>query len=112
MSTEATRTTQHVVGMIDEVPEGEGREFTAGGRRIAVFRPRGGAPAAVDAACPHRQGPLADGLLGTGTVVCPLHNRRFALDTGECDMPGQCAVAVYPVQVDDEGLIVVTVPCP
>ena len=38
---------------------------------------------AVDHACPHANGPLADGITSDCTVICPLHERRFALDTGD-----------------------------
>lgn len=92
---------------VEAIPEGEGRAFDLGGRRVAVFRLRGGAVAATDAECPHRGGPLADGLVGDGWVVCPLHSRRFALDGGDCDTPGECGVGVHPAWVDETGWVVV-----
>ncbi|MCB0871998.1 MAG: nitrite reductase (NAD(P)H) small subunit [Thermoleophilia bacterium] len=87
----------HDLGPVEVVPVGEGREFLVDGRRIAVFRPRSGTLAATDAVCPHRQGPLADGIIGMDSVVCPLHGRRFSLTSGEDDA-GPCAVRVYPVE--------------
>ena len=66
------------VGAPDDVPLLEGRSVTVAGRRIAVFRlPDGWA--AVDAACPHRRGPLQDGIVADRCVTCPLHNRRYDL---------------------------------
>ena len=66
------------VGLPDDVPLLEGRSATVAGRRIAVFRlPDGWA--AVDAACPHRGGPLQDGIVAESCVTCPLHNRRYDL---------------------------------
>ncbi len=47
---------------LSEIPPGEGRSFVAGGEKIAVFCTRGGKVYAVQAECPHRGGPLADGL--------------------------------------------------
>lgn len=99
----------HRLGPVDRIPPGEGREFAVGGRRIAVFRPRGGAPAATGALCPHRGGPLADGLVGMDSVVCPLHNRRFAFADG-ATQDGDCAVEVHPVRVEGDGEMVVTLP--
>jgi nitrite reductase (NADH) small subunit len=70
------------VGVAGDVPLLEGRSVDVGGRRIAVFRlPDGWS--ALDAACPHRGGPLGDGLVTESCVTCPLHNRRFDLRSGE-----------------------------
>ena len=66
------------IGAAVDVPLLEGRSVDAGGRRIAVFRlPDGWA--AIDAACPHRGGPLQDGIVADWCVTCPLHNRRYDL---------------------------------
>jgi len=70
------------VGSAADVPMLEGRQATVDGRRVAVFRlPTG--YAATDAACPHKGGPLSDGLVADGCVTCPLHNWRLDLTTGE-----------------------------
>ena len=66
---------------VEDVPLGEGRAITLGDRRIAIFRATGGWYA-LDAACPHRGGPLADGIVCDGAVICPLHDRRFDLASG------------------------------
>ena len=66
---------------VEDVPLGEGRVPTLGGRRIAIFRAAAGWYA-LDAACPHRGGPLADGIVCDRAVICPLHDRRYDLETG------------------------------
>jgi nitrite reductase (NADH) small subunit len=66
---------------VDDIPAGEGRTVTIDGRRIALFRTAAGWYA-IDHACPHAGGPLADGIAADCSVICPLHERRFALDTG------------------------------
>ena len=71
-----------------DVPIGEGRVATVGGRRIAVFRAASGW-FALDDACPHRDGPLSDGILADACVVCPLHDRRFELESG-ASLSGDC----------------------
>jgi nitrite reductase (NADH) small subunit len=92
------------VGSAGDVPELEGRSVEIAGRRIAVFRlPDGWA--AIDAACPHRGGPLQDGLVADRCVTCPLHNRRFDLRTGE-QQGGADSVAVHEVQERDGDLYV------
>ncbi len=73
--------TTHYACSVDDIPRGEGRTITLDGRRIALFRAAGGWYA-LDAACPHRGGPLADGIVCDRAVICPLHDRRFDLATG------------------------------
>jgi nitrite reductase [NAD(P)H] small subunit len=83
----------------EDVPFGEGRTVTVGERRIAIFN----APTGwygLDAACPHRGGPLADGLVSDTCVACPLHERRYDLRTGE-DLCGGEPATTYPVEVRD-----------
>jgi len=85
----------HRIGRVGDVPLLEGRSVTVAGRRIAVFRTDQGHHA-IDATCPHRQGPLADGLVADSCVTCPLHGWRFDLRSGAAlgNHPG---VAVHEV---------------
>lgn len=92
------------VGRIDGIPAGEGRVFAVHGRRIAVFRTRGGGVFATDPDCPHRGGPLADGLTGERSVICPLHERTFDLRTGK-GLNTECAIAVYAAELSEDGTI-------
>jgi len=84
---------------VEEIPVGLGRAFRVGGESIAVFRSRAGQVFAVVNRCPHRGGPLADGMLVGEQVVCPLHAFRYHGRTGACDQAGACAVPAYPVEV-------------
>ncbi len=94
-----------VVGPLKSIPPGEGRNFEFGGRQIAVFRNRADQVFAVQAYCPHRGGPLADGLLGGSTLVCPLHAWKFELTTGAAII-GECGLKTYGVRVDENSKIV------
>jgi nitrite reductase (NADH) small subunit len=85
---------------VEDVPMGEGRAVLVAGRRLAVFRAEDGW-FALDAACPHRGGPLADGIVASRTVICPLHERRFDLATGEERSSGSYCVAAHRVEVRD-----------
>jgi nitrite reductase (NADH) small subunit len=69
------------VGRPADVPLLEGRSVDAAGRRLAVFRLESGW-AAIDHSCPHRGGPLSDGIVAEHCVTCPLHGQRFSLRTG------------------------------
>lgn len=95
-----------VLGPVESIPPGEGRVFTVGALRVAVFRTRGGEVFATQAGCPHRQGPLADGLLGGGVVTCPLHARRWELATGRPVGHDGPPLATYAVEVGAAGELV------
>ena len=86
------------VGKLDEIPVGEGRAFAVDGRQIAVYRLRDGSLRAIDAVCPQRGGPLADGLTDDIVVVCPLHNLTYDMCTGAEVSGSGSAVRTYPVQ--------------
>jgi nitrite reductase (NADH) small subunit len=100
---------QRAAGNVADIPLGEGRVVRVGDRDVAVFRLRDGSLRATQPLCPHLGGPLADGLIGNGTLVCPLHGRTFDLDTGAA-APGEDGVTTYPVRVDEAGTILITVP--
>ena len=101
-------TTEVMVGPVDEIPLGEGRTFAVGDDRVAIFRTRSGELFAVQAECPHKRGPLADGLLGGTTLICPLHSWKFDLRSGDALM-GDCGLRTYAVRVDEAGRIVVSI---
>jgi nitrite reductase [NAD(P)H] small subunit len=93
---------------IEELPPGLGRSFEIGDRLIAVFRGRNGNVFAVEGRCPHKGGPLADGMLVGEQVVCPLHAFRFDGMSGECEQSGVCPIETYPAEVHN-GAVIVTV---
>ena len=94
------------LGPLAAIPEGEGRTFVVDGRRLAVFRGRDGAVFATQAECPHKGGPLADGLLGSGTLICPLHSLKFDLTTGKA-LNSDCSLRTYAVSLSDNGQLLV-----
>ena len=97
---------QYNLGSLDRIPPGEGRVVRVGNTDITIFRTRGGAVYATQAACPHRSGPLADGLVGPDSVICPLHSYKFELATGQplgntCD-----ALKTYDIAVNGAGELI------
>jgi nitrite reductase (NADH) small subunit len=95
---------------IAELPVREGRAVTIAGRDIAFFN-LGHKVVAMDNRCPHKGGPLADGIVSGDTVVCPLHGWRLKLQCGTVDRPADVAecVETYPTRIDN-GIIVVGLP--
>ena len=65
----------------ENIPLREGRAIQVGDREIAVFN-LGDRFLAVENRCPHRSGPLADGIVSGTNIVCPLHAWKFSLETG------------------------------
>ena len=79
-----------------ELPKtGEAKEFSAGGRVLCIANING-VIRALDNECPHRGGPLAEGMIEDGKVVCPWHAWAFDPVTGATS-ESQERVAVYPV---------------
>lgn len=71
------------VGRLQDLPLLEGRRTTIAGRKVAVFRLLDDELSVIDAVCPHKAGPLQDGLVADNCVTCPLHDRRIDLSTGQ-----------------------------
>jgi nitrite reductase (NADH) small subunit len=94
--------------VVDDLPIGLGRAFEIDGKPVAVFRTRDEKIFAIHGICPHKNGPLADGMLAGDQVVCPYHAYRFHGATGECDQAGVCAIPTYSVEVSN-GHVFVTV---
>jgi nitrite reductase (NADH) small subunit len=65
-----------------DIPLREGRAVKVGNREIAIFN-LGDRFLAVNNRCPHKGGPLADGIVSGTAVVCPLHAWKISLETGE-----------------------------
>ena len=78
------------LGPIEEIPIGQGVCIIIEDEEIAVFRTRAGEIFAVENKCPHRQGPLSEGIVGDGKVVCPLHGHKFDLRTGKGSEAQEC----------------------
>lgn len=94
-------------GPVGRIPLGEGRTVAVGDEEVAIFRTRRGDVCAVQATCPHRGGPLADGIVGGSRIVCPLHSYAFELATGEPVRDDCPALRTYRVTVDEQGMILV-----
>ena len=93
-----------------EIPLREGRAVRVGNHEIAIFN-LGNRFLAVENLCPHRGGPLADGIVSGSTVVCPLHAWKFNLETGEgvsATSHGSC-VQKFPTRVED-GIVLLELP--
>jgi nitrite reductase (NADH) small subunit len=90
---------------VDDIPMLGARVLEReGGDNIAVFRTANGRVFALRDRCPHRGGPLSQGIVAGETVTCPLHGWNLGLDSGEARAPDVGCVATYPVRVE-EGVV-------
>ena len=96
---------------IETVPLREGRTVLIGDREIALFN-LGDRFLATDNRCPHKGGPLCDGIVTGSSVVCPLHAWKVNLETGQVERPAhgtdRC-VTTYPTRVED-GIVSIGLP--
>lgn len=92
---------QVCVANVRDVPEGGGLVVEVEGKRIALFRYKGEF-FALDETCPHRGGPLHEGLLQDGVVACPWHLWQFDLKTGVSPVNSLSRVSIYPLNIHGE----------
>jgi nitrite reductase (NADH) small subunit len=95
------------IGPVTDVPLRGARRVAAVGGAVAVFRTGDGRVFALVDACPHKGGPLSQGIVHGHAVACPLHNWQIDLATGEAlgaDRGAGCA-RTLPVQVRDGRLL-------
>jgi len=94
----------------DGIPLREGKAVEVGGRCIAIFN-LGDSFLAVDNRCPHRGGPLSDGIVSGSSVVCPLHAWAFNLSSGAVvnHPESQACLTTFPVRVE-AGIVWMEIP--
>lgn len=99
------------IGPLDQIPPGQGRCIFANERQIAVFRFRDDRVFAIDNRCPHRGGPLSEGVVGIDhaagaeAVICPLHAYKFSLRDGR-GLDTELLARIYRVEVRDGHIFV------
>jgi nitrite reductase (NADH) small subunit len=75
------------IGAIEDIPRRGARVVRSGGRDIAVFRTADDEIFALVDRCPHRGGPLSEGIVSGRSVACPLHNWVIDLASGAAMAP-------------------------
>jgi nitrite reductase (NADH) small subunit len=89
------------VGVIEDIPRLGARVVRSAGRDIAVFRNAKDEVFALEDRCPHRGGPLSQGIVHGCRVTCPLHNMVIELESGAAVAPDEGVVARFPIKVED-----------
>ena len=89
------------VGDLDEIPRLGARVVRSSAGDIGIFRTADDEVFALLDSCPHKGGPLSQGIVHGKKVTCPLHNWNIELDSGEAVAPDEGCAARFPVKVKD-----------
>ena len=96
---------------VENLPLREGRAVLLGDREVALFN-LGDRVLATDNACPHKGGPLCDGIVTGDSVVCPLHAWKVNLASGSVERPAGArdhCVETYPTKIEN-GFVIIGLP--
>lgn len=88
------------IGQITEIPRRGARCVETPRGRVAVFRTGDDRVFAIDDRCPHRGGPLSQGIVHGTSVTCPLHNWVISLETGRAEGADEGCVRTIPLKVE------------
>ena len=94
------------LGRLDDIPRLGARVVRFGSLAIAVFRTSSDQVFALRDQCPHRGGPLSQGIVHGSCVTCPLHDWVIDLATGEARGPDEGRTPGYPVRLDGDVVLV------
>lgn len=90
------------ISTLDEIPRLGSRIVKTDTMNIAIFRTGDDRVFALRDACPHKQGPLSQGIVHGTTVTCPLHNWKIDLASGEALGPDEGCTNVFETRVEDD----------
>ncbi|MEM8554436.1 MAG: nitrite reductase small subunit NirD [Pseudomonadota bacterium] len=93
------------IGALKDIPVRGARVVKTAQGCVAVFRTGDDEVFALDDACPHKQGPLSQGIVHGRKVTCPLHNWVISFESGEAQGADEGSVNTYDVRVEDGRLL-------
>lgn len=94
------------IGTLADVPPRGARCIDTPIGRIAVFRTANDAVYAIEDRCPHRGGPLSQGIVHGAQVTCPLHSWVFSLQTGEAQGADEGRVRTFALRREGETILI------
>ncbi len=94
------------IGHIEDVPLRGARLVKTPVGCVAVFRTAEAEVFAASNTCPHKQGPLVEGIVHGQKVTCPLHNWVFDLNTGKAQGADEGRIDTYPVRLDGDRILI------
>lgn len=94
------------IASLDDIPSQGARLIRTSEGCVALFRTADDRVFALDDRCPHKGGPLSEGIVHGHQVTCPLHNWVFDLNTGAALGADEGTVRTWPVRVDDGRVLI------
>lgn len=93
------------IGTLEEIPRQGARVVKTRHGCVAVFRTMSDDVYALDDRCPHKGGPLSQGIVHGSAVTCPLHNMVIELTNGMAAGVDEGSVRTYPLRVEGGRLL-------
>ena len=94
------------VGAATDIPRRGSRRLPSPIGDVAVFRTGDGEVFALKDACPHKGGPLSQGIVHGAAVTCPLHGMVLSLESGAALGADEGRVRTIPVRVEGGRLLI------
>ncbi len=94
------------IGILEDIPREGARCVKNGDLTIAVFRTAKDEVFALEDKCPHKNGPLSQGIVHDGCVTCPLHNWVISLETGAAQGADEGRTPAFPVRLEDSRIYI------
>jgi nitrite reductase (NADH) small subunit len=88
------------IGALTDIPREGARVVKTVAGCVAVFRTAADQVFALNDRCPHRGGPLSEGIVHGTEVTCPLHAWVFSLETGQVQGADEGKVTTYRVRIE------------
>lgn len=88
------------IGQVSDIPKRGARCIETPAGKVAVFRTGDDRVFAIDDHCPHKGGPLSQGIVHGASVTCPLHNWVISLETGKAQGADEGCVRTIPLKVE------------
>jgi len=88
------------IGQLNDIPRLGARTVETAEGQVAVFRTEDDQVFALFNRCPHKGGPLSEGIVSGRVVACPLHNWVIDLGTGEATAPDEGCTRTVPSRLD------------
>ena len=96
------------IAPLDSIPQRGARVVKTALGCVAIFRTGDDKVFAIDDSCPHKKGPLSEGIVHGTSVTCPMHNWVISLETGKAQGADEGAVNTYEIRVENGRILLDT----
>lgn len=93
------------IGILDDIPPRGARCVKTPNGRIGIFRTHDDRVFAIEDHCPHKGGPLSQGIVHGASVTCPLHNWVISLETGKALGADEGSVKTIAIRLDGDRIL-------